>query len=454
MVYGAIQRKDIYIAIALLLLGFLVRWIYVSNLDIDNPLRGDAGSYFTYAKNLLDYGVFSRDRSGIPQPDSYWAPGYPLFLAVCFKLATLLDVNYYPVVLFLQACLGGGIVFFTYAIGRFFLPSAAAAFAAALTILSPHLSSLGGNFLSETLFTFWLAASIFVYLKAVNSPKTSYSLWCLCGGLFGLTYLTNPVVLFVPPFLFVGFLFKQFKNIAINPKLKSWAFCFAVFFSAVFVWQIRDLVSVSSEKESSADRAFQNLIIGSHSDYHSVWRANLLAPPGSTPLFNGADQDMTQFNHDHPGFYQAFLGRIQANPLHYLQWYFLQKPLEFWGWNILAGEGDIYQYPVNSSIYQKSKLALVSLVLMKQLHLLLVALMFFGFFLIFFKAEMDRQQSLLAVYIPLLSMTLIYVILHTDGRYSVPLRPEMYLCAVYATHRLYTVLKALNEKAKLPAASA
>jgi len=454
MVYGAIQRKDRYIAISLLLLGFLVRWIYVSNLDIDNPLRGDAGSYFVYAKNLLDYGVFSRDRSGIPLPDSYWAPGYPLFLAVCFKLASLFGMNYYPVVLFLQACLGGGITFFTYAIGRFFLASKAAIAAAMLTILSPHLNSLGGNFLCETLFSFWLVAAIFVYLRAINSPKTSCLLWCSCGGLFGLSYLTNPVVLFVPFLLCVGFWFKQYKTIPNSPKLKSWAFCFAVFFSMVSIWQIRDLVNVSPEKESSSDRAFQNLIIGSHSDYHSVWRANLLAPPGSAPLFNGADQDIAQFSHNHAGFYQILCERIQADPAHYLQWYFLQKPAEFWGWNILAGEGDIYQYPVNSSIYQKSKLALASLVLMKQLHLLLVVLMFSGFFLIFFKAEMDRQQVLLAVYIPLMSVMLIYIVLHTDGRYSVPLRPEMYLGAVYAIQRLYSVLKTLNEKSKLSATSA
>lgn len=454
MVYGAIQRRDIYIAISLSLLGFLIRWLYVSNLDIDNPLRGDAGSYYIYAKNLLDYGVFSRDRSDIPLPDSYWAPGYPLFLAACFSLAKLLGVSYYPVVLFLQACLGGAIVFFTYAIGRYFLSPVAAVFAAALTILSPHLNSLGGNFLSETLFTFWLAASILVYLKAINSPNTSYFLWGLCGGLFGAAYLTNPVVLFVPLLFFIGFWFKQYKTITMNPKLKSWIFCLVVFFSMVLVWQIRDLVNVSPEKESSADRAFQNLIIGSHSDYHSVWRANLLAPPGSTPIFNGADQDLAKYSHDHSGFYQVFHDRVQANPAHYLQWYFLQKPAEFWGWNILAGEGDIYQYPVNSTIYQKSKLALVSLVLMKQLHLILVALMLLGLFFIFSKAEIEYRQSMLSIYIPLLSMTAIYVILHTDGRYSVPLRPEMYLCAVYTIQRLYTVLKALNEKSKMPVANA
>jgi 4-amino-4-deoxy-L-arabinose transferase-like glycosyltransferase len=353
MVYGAIQRKDIYIAITLLLLGFLFRWMYVSNLDIDNPLRGDAGSYFIYAQNLLDYGVFSRDRTGVPLPDAYWAPGYPFFLAVCLKLAALFDVNYYPVVLFLQACLGGGIVFFTYCTGRFFLSSTAAAFAAGLTILSPHLNSLGGNFLSETLFTFWLVVSIFVYLKAINSPNESYTLWWLCGGLFGLAYLTNPVALFVLPLLFIGFWFKQYKNITINPKFKSWLICLAVFFCMVLGWQIRNIANVSSEKESSSDRAFQNIVIGSHSDYHFLWKENLLAPPGSILQFNQADEDMARFSRDHAGFYRVLLERVHADPVHYLQWYLLQKPAELWGWNILFGQGDIYQYPVNSTIYHK-----------------------------------------------------------------------------------------------------
>ena len=447
-------RQDFFIALIFLMLGFVVRWWYILHLDISDPLRGDAGSYYIYAKNLIEHGVFSRDRTDFPVADSYWAPGYPVFLAICFKLSIFLQVNFYPLTLFLQACMGGFIALFTYLTGRFFFLSAGASIASLLTVFSPHLNSLGGNILSETLFTLLLLSSIYVSLIASReSPSPSWKVWSLAGILFGLTYLTNPVVLFVPFLILLLCIFKRRKVLGLRKLLKVYSPFLIFFLVFVAAWQIRDMANVSSERESISDRAFLNLVIGSHDDYHAIWRENILERNYTARLLNPADQDYELYKNDHAGFYRELLNRIWANPQHYLYWYFIQKPLDFFGWNILAGEGDIYQYPVNSTIYHSSTFALITFVVMKQLHLWLVGAAMLGLYFALREQDSDRKQAVLFVYVSLFYVTALYVLLHTDGRYSIPLRPEIYLCAVYSIGKIFALAKKLNTKMKSPVLS-
>lgn len=437
------ERKDLWIGIALLLLGFTARWLYVLALDIPSPIRGDAISYYYYAKNLLTYGVFSLDRQGVPVPDSYWAPGYPFFLAFCFKLADLLRVNFYPVVLFLQAWLGGGIVFFAYHLGRTFLSAKAAITAAVLIILSPHLNTHGGYFLSETLFAFWMIAALYFYRIALRSSGSIY--WGIAGGVFGVSYLVNPVILFLPFLLSIIYLFNHYVKASWQP-LKKAALFLAIFVIFVAGWGLRSFMNVPAERASSSQRAFENLVIGAHKEYHDIWYANATAFDPSMKVVNPADVDMRLYKDDHPAFYRELAHRIANEPTAYLHWYFIQKPLDLWGWKILVGDGDVYVFPVNSSIYHSSKIALVSLVIMKQLHFWLFGLALLG--LLFALGDPKSRTALLSVYALLIYTSAVFVVLHADARYSVPMRPEMYLAAVYAAERLHRYIKSRREQSQ------
>jgi hypothetical protein len=290
---------------------------------------------------------------------------------------------------------------------------------------------------------------MYFFLKATRTSSSSWLLYSLAGLLFGLTYLTNPVVLFVPLLLLFLHVFNRRKTTSTGKLLKVLAPFLMVFMLLVVVWQVRDMVSVSDEKESTADRAFVNLVIGSHSDYHAIWRENILEHQHTTKLVNLADQDFEQYRNDHAGFYRELLHRVWADPQHYLYWYLIQKPLDFFGWNILAGDGDIYQYSVNSSIYHTSPLALISLVIMKQLHLWLVGAALFGLCFAVREQESARKEALVCIYLCLFYITTLYVVLHTDGRYSIPLRPEIYLCAVYAIEKFFNLAKDLKAKSHL-----
>lgn len=427
------KRKELYIAFALLLLGFAMRWLYVLMLDIPTPIRGDAISYYFYAKNLLESGVFSFDRKGIPVADSYWAPGYPLFLAFCFKLADIIQIDFYPIVLFLQAVLGGFTVFFSYLFGRQFLSIKAAVIASVFIILSPHLNSLGGNFLSETLFTFWLIASLYFYQIALRKEQIIF--WVIAGCSFGMSYLVNPVVLWAP------FLISLFHILACDKEKKSLAIkqvsaLLIVFVFFVAGWIVRGVVNVPEGRPSSGQRVFENLVIGSHPEYHRIWYSNATVLDPASKVLNPGDQEMAEYKNDHSAFYRQLSHRIFKDPAYYLDWYLIQKPIELWGWNILFGNGDIYVFPVDSSLYDKSRIALVSLVIMKQLHFWLFGLAIAGLLFVFRDKNFNDQKSVVSMYILLVYINVVYVVIHSDARYSVPMRPEMYLCAVYGFSKL------------------
>jgi hypothetical protein len=162
---------------------------------------------------------------------------------------------------------------------------------------------------------------------------------------------------------------------------------------------------------------------------------------------------MKQYKQDHSAFYRELARRIADEPVHYLHWYFIQKPLDLWGWKILVGDGDVYVFPVNSSIYQSSKIALVSLVIMKQLHFWLFGLAILGIFLALRDPDSRSREALFLNYALLIYTSAVFVVLHADARYSVPMRPEMYLCAIYAIQRIHTILKTINERSQLPAST-
>lgn len=415
-------------------LCFCFRFLYVATLDISIPIRGDAVAYVQYASNLIEHGVFSKEGNDQPLPDSYWSPGYPVFLALSATLAGFFKVGFYPLALFLQAIMGGLIAALVFSFGRFVLPQVGAIAAATLTSLSPHLTTHGGYILSETLFCFLLLSGLFCYVKAINQH---YSVWfAAVGGAFlGLAYLTSPVMLFVPIILVLRLLFLGYisKTVQLPPRFPAvFLTCFFVF---VVGWSIRDKVSVDEQQLSSSDRAFENLIIGSHSNFHDVWRANPRDPE------NPSDLDNKQYKNDHHAFYAELASRILAEPAHYLRWYFIQKPSELWGWDILVGYGDIYVYRVDASLYHKSKLALVSLVLMKQIHFWLFGAALLGLLFVLREKNKDQKETILSVYVCLFCVSAVYVILHTDARYSIPLRPEMYIAAVYGIWKIYNAVQ-------------
>ena len=420
------------------IIGFIIRLMYLNTLEISGPIRGDASFYAQYANNMIEYGVFSKDRSVTPRPDSYWAPGYPAFLAMCMLVAKLISIHFYYVVLGFQVVIGGLIGSLTYILSRSIFSVSWTILVCGLTILSPHLITHGGYVLSETLFSFLLLSSICLYIK-VSTSKYSVILNGVSGFIFGLAYLTNPVSLVAPILIFIRSIYGEVQTL-VNRK-SPYVFLLS-FLLVVALWNIRNLVSLEDTGPSSYDRAFENLIIGSHSDFHKILRAN---PKDKN---NPYELDISKYRDNHYDFYRELASRIIENPSSYAKWYFLRKPMELWGWDILVGQGDVYVFRVESSLYYKSKWAIASLVIMKQLHYWLFLLAIMGFFFMLLEKDGNSKFAMQTIYISTISISIIYVILHSDARYSVALRPEMYICAVYSAHNIFKFIRMLILKNK------
>lgn len=413
-----------------------LRFFYGITLENLDPYRGDSFYYIQYVNNLLEHGVFSKEISENPVPDSYWAPGYPFFLALCLKISELIGVHFYPFIIFMQAVLGAVIITLTFAVARVFLSATYAFLAASLTAFSPHLMTLGGDILSEILFCVLLLSGIYFYLLYIK--KNTKFLAFVAGVIFGCAYLTNPVALVFPATLiFAHYVFSKKTS---SGKSVAHIAIFIMCFMAVFLfWNVRNAVSVPDNQKATSDRAFENLVIGAHSDFHRIWRNNPRDPK------NPGDIDQARYKDDHLGFYKELGSRVVANPFHYLEWYFIQKPLDLWGWDILVGRGGIFVSSPNATLYDKSTLMNVSLTFMQKAHYWLFGLAIVGLFFLRKEGSSIKKDSVLVLYIGLISISAVYVVLHSDARYSVPLRPEMYLCATYT---IYCIVEKLTARKK------
>src|SRR3989339_2264831 len=185
------SKDKIYLLCCIIFITTISLWIRVSYFQqtfIDTPVRGDAANYVQYAQNLINYGVFSKSRgSSTPQPDSYWSPGYPTFIAASWLIANRLTIHPYPVTMWAQIIVGVLISILTLLIGRLFLTKGWENLPALMVSLSPHLISMGGYLLTETVFSFLLLAAIYFFsLAFINKKWWSF---LSSGLLFGLSYL-------------------------------------------------------------------------------------------------------------------------------------------------------------------------------------------------------------------------------------------------------------------------
>lgn len=415
------QLKIASLSLLIFLLALVIRVQYFQNTEVDTPIRGDAISYFVYAKNLNLYNTFSKDNTGsIPEPDSYWAPGYPFYIFTVLEIAQHFDADFYKSIMYSQAILGSLIVLMCFLIGTHFLTLGYASAASILTAFSPHLISLGNNILTETLFGFFIIFSLFCFILWQKKQTTTIAI--VTGLLFGLCYLVNPVFFFAPFFLI------SFKIILSKTKVEQLRKSIPIilcFFMVSGTWTLRNHLNVPDNNASSSERVLTNLIIGSHSDFFTSWRNDPLDAE------NPATLDEAKYKGDMSSFLSTLMKRFISEPSHYLRWYLLDKPILLWDWSILIGEGDIYVFPVFHSLYDTSKLALASYFVMKTSHFYLLLSAFLGIFFLKNIQNDLRKQIAGSLYVTILYISSVYIALQSEPRYSVPLRPEMYLCAMF-----------------------
>ena len=411
-----------------------IRVSYFEQTTYEYAIRGDGLSYVRYAHNMITYGTFSKDRdTETPVADSFWSPGYPTLVALALLVEKTGFLSGYELLMYLQVILGASTAVITLLLGRLFLSPFYAFSAAILVTVSPHLVTIGGLVLTETLSCFLVLLAVYFFSIAYRADKNS---WLVMAGIFfALAYLVNPVVFFAPFFLcLAAFMLRaKYQQLTAKNGLKSILVFCLVFGLICLSWSARNAISVPVDKPSSSSRLFENLVIGSHSNFYKVLRNDYRDPN------NPAILDLKSLNGSYRAFANLFIERVHADPLHYAKWYFFDKPLLLWSWSILVGSGDIYINPVIDSPYQDSILFVSSYKFMKLVHQCLFVFAIFS--ICFFRFSATKADDIpVFLYILLVYVSSVYVISQAEPRYSIPLRPEMYLCALFFLSRFTELL--------------
>ena len=408
------------VTIFVLALGF--RLLYVEKTDVYNPIMKDAREYVSYAVNLTEHGIYSRNLVPEPRPDAYVPPGYPLFLTAILKTSRNFDSAYMKVLTF-QALMGAITAVITFAMGLRFLPFWLAAGGGILTAISPHLITVGSYLLTETLFIFLLTAAFLILMLAVN-PTNPFLFLC-ASFVMGLASLVRPSLLLFPIFILpvVFFYWKPSKRWLIAVLLvvgttAAWA-----------PWSLWSHINVPPEKRKSG-LAMSSFVIGMYPDLTH-----------KSPRLKGfpyrEDADYSRMTKDLHFALKSLWQRASQDPFTYIRWYTLGKPMMLWSWDILKGQGGVYIYPVRTSLYKTNPVASATLVGMRNLHpvLLLMSLVGFVGLIISMKSgggDKDRNFIGLLIFSLLIYFTLVHTVLNPLPRYSIPMRPLLYLGALFS----------------------
>jgi 4-amino-4-deoxy-L-arabinose transferase-like glycosyltransferase len=177
---GARFRFWVWTALALIA-GVMLRWWFI---DHAARIAGDTLLYGDIARNLIQHGIYGFTVAGhAPRPTMIRVPGYPLFLAACFRV---FGMERYPAVLYLQVLIDMGTCVLACALARRLFGGRAGMAALWLGALCPFTASYVAAPLTETLSLFCIAV-VFYGVQRWREGGMGWNRW-LWGVGAGLGY--------------------------------------------------------------------------------------------------------------------------------------------------------------------------------------------------------------------------------------------------------------------------
>ena len=428
--FTRISRATFLILFFIFLSAFLMRMQYLRLAENQILIARDAKQYVDYGRNLIQNGTFSKgDPATLPQPDSFRSPAYPILIALSMSVGG--ESHYLWWLVYTQALLSALLVPLTFFSGIFFLPTAATMVAAGMVAFSPHLITATGCVLTETLFAFLLLSATCCFQYALHFH--SLRLFIISAFFFGCAYLTNEAALFVP-FLFaiIGLLLGDASEAGISGRRT--VRLIVVFLSIAFMfplgWTLRNHISVPAGAPKGSNRAIETMSHGAYPDF-------IYKSPYYKRFPYREDPSQPVFGSSIKNFWRILWPRVKKDPVRYVRWYLAGKPYYLWSWDIIQGAGDIYIVPVEESLFQVSAVAGSIREVMKFLHPVTLFLALSSIPALFLGKRLWGNGGRVCS-LPILPLTiciyftLIYMVFAPWPRYGVPLRPELYLCAMWA----------------------
>src|SRR5271170_5885097 len=142
-------------------------------------VQGDPLVYGSIAKNWMLHGVYGKTTSGILRPTLIRLPGYPLFLAACFKL---FGMEHYHAVMFLQTAIDLASCLLIGAFTRRIWSAKAAWWALWLAVLCPFTANYAAVPLTETLEIFSISVALYALARFLDTAAPRWR-WALLQAL-------------------------------------------------------------------------------------------------------------------------------------------------------------------------------------------------------------------------------------------------------------------------------
>ena len=424
--------------LALLLVACLSLWVQWTTVRETLPTNAggpDAGSYVSYAYNLREFGVYSRSRTwegkvATPVADAVSPPGYPLFLAAFMRGAP--DYPFMHRVIVAQAGLGVLTTLFAFLLALRVAGTASACAVGALTAISPHLIGITTSLLTESLFTCTLLLSAWLLVRALQGG--TWRRWALAGLAIGACCLVRPTLQLLP--------FLALALVVLLPRGRPWRKQTAIAVGACCLL----LLPWLAYKQSLPVRADQPDLLRA-TLYHGSFPD--LTYNGDRRTFGFAyrfDPRAKEAMSSNAGLLRVVGTRMREQPLRYLRWYVLGKPVFFLSWdNSAAGAGDAFiDRLVDSPFYHRTSFKLMH-AFMHGLHWPLMLLGIATALAAWLRPRIFSGKIDLASLRLVSALALAAIVLHMIGapypRYGIPFRPLFYLLATTGLMVVFARLK-------------
>ena len=427
------ERNSKYAILLIFVLAFVLRAWYVFTLEAPSPIRADARKYTAIAYNIVNYGVYSPRFDKEPSPDTWIAPGYPLFLTLfsgSLKNPAIEEpislVPFYKTVLLSQALLSALSVLLLTAIGYRALGYWPGIVAGLVSAFSPHLIVGAGYVLTETLFITLMLASLAVWTLA-DFRSHPLRNWAIMGVICAMAAMVRPVYGLFPLALAAA------AGWAWQYKARQLlASVVVVLIVTALVWTPWGLYRAEHKGVEEVSAVAASFALGQYPDL--IYR---------TPELRGFPyREDPEYNEMQKSFSKAIsvtLARATQEPWRYLKWYLIGKPIQFLSWSIVVGQGGPFIYPVDKSLFSLPSPGMYILYVYKYAHglFLLATLMVVGLSVrMMWKRERTADRPLDAMILFCGVITVYFVLAHTVlaplPRYSIPLHPIYYLCFAWA----------------------
>jgi len=407
--------------LAVIALGLLLRFYYVSIAEVDQPLRADASQYFLIALNVKNFATFSTSvptAEGVA-PDSYRAPGYPALIAVLSRVFGSNENTYWSILL-LQCLLGAATVALTLLLALRIMPIPWAYTAGLLAAVWPHMITLGGYVLTETAFGFLVILSAYTLVLMLERPGWRAPI--VAGLSVAAAALVNQIML--------GFSIPLVVWLCL--RRRSWRIVlFALLaLGPPALWAVRDAHTKTESRMSGSVRLIENVLTGMEPDF--IPRYKDARDPAAMAARERIATGQQVYMKDHAAAFADMWKRLTSEPGR-LAWWYMSKPARFWTWSIFQGHGDVYVYPMLVAPFDSNPVLRVMASVCHGLNPVIMLAAFAGVLAVLRRRAADSFNAAAVVVMSLfVYATVLHTILNPDARYAVPFRPFEFVLAALA----------------------